>query len=307
MATLDRDIADVRRFSRFYTQRLGLLTEGILGSDFSLTDARVLFELAHADDLTAGVISDSLGLDAGYLSRVVRRFERKGLLTRRRSNVDRRRYLLTLTAGGRAAFEQLNATSRAQVAELLADLRPVQRGEVVRAMRTIESALTQHPLPDRRVTYRSHRGGDIGWIVERHAALYQETHGWDDTFEALVAQVCADFLANYDPTAERSWIAEVDGSRAGAIALVRHTPTIAQLRLLFVEPWARGLGIGGRLVSECVSQARHFGYRRMRLFTVRGLDAARHLYEAEGFTLVEEKKAELWGRQEHEQKWELIL
>lgn len=307
MSTLDRDIADVRRFSRFYTQRLGLLTDRVLGSNFSLTDARVLFELAHSRDLTAGTISDTLGLDAGYLSRVVRRLERKGLLTRERSDIDRRRFLVNLTPDGRTAFEELNATSRAQVADLLSELGPDGRAYIVDAMRTIEAVLTDNPRKNRRVTYRSHRGGDMGWIVERHAALYQATHAWDDTFEALVARVCADFLTGYDPAAERSWIAEVDGQRAGAIALVRHSPTIAQLRLLFVEPWARGLGIGGRLVSECVSQARHFGYRRMRLFTVRGLDAARRLYEEEGFTLVEEKRARLWGKQEWEQRWEVKL
>jgi GNAT superfamily N-acetyltransferase len=147
----------------------------------------------------------------------------------------------------------------------------------------------------------------MGWIVERHAVLYQASHGWDDTFEAMVARICADFLDGYDPTGERSWIAEVDGQRAGAIVLVRHSQTIAQLRLLFVEPWARGLGIGGHLVSECVSQARDFGYRGMMLFTVRGLDAARYLYENEGFILAEEKRSELWGKHEWEQKWEVVL
>lgn len=306
MTLLDSDISAVRRFSRFYTQRIGLLADGILGSEHSLTDARVLFELAHGSR-TATEISDSLGLDAGYVSRVVRRFEGSGLLSRTRSDTDRRRYILSLTPRGRLAFEELNDTSRAQVAELLTSLSAAERDEVVQGMVTIESALTRHQGPARRVTYRAHSGGDMGWIVERHAMLYQASHGWDDTFEGLVARVCADFLDGYDPTSERSWIAEVDGRRAGAIALVRHSKTIAQLRLLFVEPWARGLGIGGRLVSECVAQARHFGYRKMMLFTVRGLDAARHLYEAEGFVLTSEKESELWGRTEWEQKWEVTL
>jgi DNA-binding MarR family transcriptional regulator/N-acetylglutamate synthase-like GNAT family acetyltransferase len=306
MKTLDARVDAVRRFSRFYTKRIGILAEGILESEYSLTEARVLYELAHAGDRHPSELAAGLELDPGYVSRVLKRFERRGLLVRTPSEADRRRIVAALTPHGQEAYEALVAGSRKQTETLLAGLSVAGQKRVVEAMRSIECELGTEPaLP--RVTYRGHRPGDLGWIVERHAVLYHASHGWDDTFEAMVAGIAQEFLERFDPACERSWIAEVDGQRAGAIALVRKSKTVGQLRLLFVEPWARGLGIGARLVSECVGQARHVGYRRMILFTVAGLDAARRLYEAEGFTLAEEAPAHLWGKDEVEQRWELKL
>jgi DNA-binding MarR family transcriptional regulator/N-acetylglutamate synthase-like GNAT family acetyltransferase len=306
MSTLSRRVEAVRRFSRFYTRKIGLLSEAILDSPYSLTEARVLYELAHPDGRNPTELAADLDLDAGYVSRVVKSFERRGLVSRERSTADRRRIRIRLTDEGRAAFDGLNAGSRSQIEGLLSGVDADGQERVVAAMRTIERELDGADTPP-QVVYRPHAPGDMGWVVERHAALYHASHGWDYTFEADVAGIVRDFLADFDPAWERSWIAEVDGRRAGAIALVRRSKTVGQLRLLFVEPWARGLGIGGRLVSECVGQARHVGYRRMVLFTVAGLDSARRLYETEGFRLTEEKPEVVWGRQERSQRWELDL
>jgi len=318
--SLRDDISAVRRFSRFYTREIGLLSDGILDSSYSLTEARVLYELAQRssatadsapaegstpDTSTAAEIAADLNLDPGYLSRVLRRLERLGLVEKERSEADRRRMLLKLTPTGRGACDALDAGSRSQIESLLSRLGESDRQTLVASMATIEQTLSEAPA--RRVTYRPHRPGDMGWIVQRHGALYHASHGWDETFEAMVADIVAGFIQNYDPSGERSWIAEVDGRRAGAIALMRRSKTVAQLRLLFVEPWARGLGIGSRLVSECVGQARHCGYSAIILFTVRGLDAARRLYEAEGFQLVEETPAADWGPDHITQQWELKL
>jgi len=306
MTSLATRVEAVRRFSRFYTKQLGLLSEGLLESSLSLTEARVLFELAAADGRSPTDIAHDLELDAGYVSRVVAGLEGDGLVGRRRSDEDRRRVILRLTPAGRRTFERLNSGSKAQIEALLGRTDVPGQERTVQAMRTIERELgdqSGEPV----VTYRSHGPGDMGWIVERHAVLYRASHGWDDTFEAMVAGIVRDFLETFDPAFERSWIAEVDGRRAGAIALVRRSKTVGQLRLLFVESWARGLGIGARLVSECVGQARHVGYRRMILFTVAGLDSARRLYEAEGFRLTEEKAGHAWGKDHLAQTWELEL
>jgi DNA-binding MarR family transcriptional regulator/N-acetylglutamate synthase-like GNAT family acetyltransferase len=296
----------VRRFSRFYTRRIGLLSDGILGSAYSLTEARVIYELAQSDAHSPTRLAADLALDPGYLSRVVKRFERRGLVARDRSKHDGRRVVLRLTPLGRAEFDGLASGSRAQIEELLSSTSEEGQRRVIEAMRTIERELTDE-TPRPTVTYRGHRPGDLGWIVERHGGIYHASHGWDDTFEAMVAGIAKDFLERFDPAWERSWIAEVDGRRAGAIALVRHSKTIGQLRLLFVESWARGLGIGARLVSECVGQARHVGYRKMVLFTVAGLDSARRLYEAEGFRMIEETPGRAWGKDHIAQTWELKL
>jgi len=311
MTTLANDIAAVRRFSRFYTQRIGLLSDGILDGPYSLTEVRVLYEVANAEVATPSRVAARLELDPGYVSRVVKKFERDGLMRRERSNVDRRQYLLDLTDQGTAAFEELDASSSAQIQGLLSRTTDEGRHRVIDAMREIEQALggtlDDEPGAAPRVTFRSHEPGDLGWIVQRHGEMYHALRGWDATFEAMVAKIVASFVDNYDPTCERGWIAEVDGSRAGAIALVRKSKTVGQLRLLFVEPFARGLGIGTRLVSECVGQARHVGYRRMVLYTVAGLESARRLYEAEGFTLAEETPSQAWGKTQMEQRWELKL
>lgn len=305
MSTLDEHVAAVRSFSRFYTKRIGLLSDRILGSEHSLSEARVIWELAQRSVSTGTELAHELALDPGYVSRIVRSLERGGLVTKERSDEDRRRLLIRLTAKGRRTFEALNTGSHEQIHDLLAGLDEGARGEVVRAMQAIEARLSA-PTP-RRVHYRPHRPGDMGWIVQRHGELYAESHGWDERFEVMVARIVADFIEDFDPAAERCWIAEVDGRRAGSIALVRHSEQVAQLRLLIVEPWARGMGIGGRLVSECVSHARHVGYREMFLHTVRGLDAARRLYEHEGFRLATETPDHAWGKDIVDQRWELKL
>lgn len=296
----------VRRFHRFWTRRMEVVSDRILASGFSLTEVRVLRGLAVPDAGTPTRLAVELGLDAGYVSRVVGGLERRGLVARSSSSDDRRVTLLRLTPAGRRAFRTLETLARRRAEEILNDASPEGRERAVDAMRTIEGELGDSAKPP-RITYRTHRPGDMGWIVQRHGELYHASHGWDATFEAMVAGIVSGFIETYDPAYERSWIAEVDGRRAGAIALVRHTRTVGQLRLLFVEPWARGLGIGGRLVSECVAQARHVGYRKMILFTVAGLDAARRLYEAEGFRLVREQPGHAWGKDHMEQSWELQL
>ena len=296
----------VRSFSRFYTKRIGLLAEGIVDSPYSVSEARLLYELAQRDTSTLGEVARALALDAGYVSRLVHGLQGRGLVKKARSTTDRRRLVLRLSAKGRTTYERLNAGSRAQISAMMRDVHPDKRAEVVSSMGVIERALGEMPSSP-VVTYRGHQPGDMGWIVQRHAVLYHESHGWDDTFEAMVAGIVQRFLESFDLQRERSWIAEVDGRRAGAIALTERSKTVGQLRLLFVEPWARGLGIGARLVSECVGQARHVGYDKMILFTVRGLDSARKLYEAEGFELVDQRPQEAWGKTQLAQTWELEL
>lgn len=307
MTIADPHIAAIRRFSRFYTQRIGLLSDGILDSAYSLSEARVLYELAQGDHTTGAALASELDLDPGYVSRIIRRFERRGLVGKARSTDDRRRVLLTLTPIGADEFARLNSGSRTQTARLIDALDAAARDEVIAAMATIERLLDDGASNGSRVTYRPHRPGDMGWITQRHGELYHDSHGWDERFEAMVADITARFIEQYDPAGERCWIAEVDGRRAGSIALVRHADGVGQLRLLLVEPWARGRGIGGRLVSECVGHARHVGYERMILFTVRGLDGARKLYEAEGFELTSEEPGHEWGHDHVAQTWGLTL
>jgi DNA-binding MarR family transcriptional regulator/N-acetylglutamate synthase-like GNAT family acetyltransferase len=296
----------VHRFHRFWAQRIDGVWDRTSNSDLSRTQARVLRSLGDPANGTPTRLAAELGLDPGYLSRVVGGLERRGLVVRSSAAEDRRVSHLRLTSAGRRAFQRLDSVARRRMGDLLSGASPEQCDRVVEAMRSIEAELVGSGTAE-SVTYRTHRPGDMGWIVQRHGELYHASHGWDATFEAMVAGIACRFLERYDPTCERSWIAEVDGRRAGAIALVRHTRTIGQLRLLFVEPWARGLGIGRYLVSACVAEARHVGYRKMILFTVAGLDAARHLYEEAGFRLVREHAAHAWGKDHMEQSWELKL
>jgi DNA-binding MarR family transcriptional regulator/N-acetylglutamate synthase-like GNAT family acetyltransferase len=310
MRTRHHRVEAVRRFSRFYTKLIGLLEEGLLESPFSLSEARVIYELAHHEGATATQIADQLGLDAGYLSRVLRRLDRRELLDKRRSSEDRRRVFLRLSPQGRAAFCELDAGSARQIAEILARLDAVEQRRVVEAMQTIEQLLGRedelHELQP-AFSLRPHRPGDLGWVVQRHGELYQRSHGWDERFEAMCAGIAARYLERFDPCYERSWVAERSGQRVGFVCLVRRSKTIGQLRFLFVEPTARGHGIGTRLVSECVGHARHAGYRKMTLFTVSGLDAARRLYEAEGFELAHEEVQHQWGGSQVAQRWDLEL
>jgi DNA-binding MarR family transcriptional regulator/GNAT superfamily N-acetyltransferase len=303
----DRRIADLRRFNRFYTQKIGVLAEGLLKSPFSLSEARVLYELAREEPLTATGLGKQLGLDPGYLSRILRRFERRGLIRRTLSQSDRRLGLLSLTAQGRAAFALLDARSHDQIGVMLHNLPEDEQIRLVAATGTIERLL--NPASGDRAPYllRPHRPGDMGWITQRHGALYAQEYGWDLRFEALVAEIVAKFIRNFNPRRECCWIAEKDGEDVGSVVLVEETETVAKLRLLLVEPKARGLGIGARLVQECLRFARQAGYQTIRLWTNSVLVAARRLYEREGFRLIEAEPHYSFGRELIGETWELAL
>jgi DNA-binding MarR family transcriptional regulator/GNAT superfamily N-acetyltransferase len=304
-ASLDNRIAAVRRFNRFYTRIIGALEEGLLQSRFSLAEARVLYELAQRNDLTATDLGRDLGLDPGYLSRILQRFEREELLARTQSDIDKRQSLLSLTAPGRDAFAPLDTGSREQVGTLLARLSEPAQAGLVSAMARIETLLD---VPRAKPwLLRQHRPGDIGWVVQRHGALYAEEYGFDSRFEALVAHVSGDFLAQHDPARERCWIAECDGVNVGSVFLVRKSDEIAKLRLLIVEPAARGLGIGKRLVEECIEFARRAGYRGITLWTNDVLVAARNIYQHVGFRLVTSAPHADFGPPMIGEDWELAL
>ena len=314
-AALEQRIAAVRAFNRFYTQRIGVLREHLLESPFPLTGVRVLYELAHwpeaGDAPTASVLAARLALDEGYLSRVLRSFEQRGLVRKKPSTADARRKSLALSRRGRELFVSLDARSRAEVAAILGKVSTVAQSRVVEAMRTIGVLLGQ-PLadaPTRPTPYvlRPPQPGDIGWVVHRHGALYAQEYGYDERFEALVAEIAARFVQNFDPKRERCWIAERDGEIVGSVFLVRKTKATAKLRLLLVEPQARGLGIGKRLIDECVRFARRAGYRKLMLWTQSDLSAARHLYAIAGFRKVGEERHESFGKKLVAETWELVL
>jgi DNA-binding MarR family transcriptional regulator/GNAT superfamily N-acetyltransferase len=304
---VDQRVAAVRRFNRFYTTRIGVLQEGLLQSRFSLTEARVLYELAHRERPTATLLGKELGLDAGYLSRILRGFTQHGLVARKSSSADGRQTLLSLTRKGRRAFGTLDARSRDEIAAMLRGLPAADHRRLIDAMRTIEDVLGGRPEPKAPYLIRPPEPGDMGWVVHRHGALYAQEYGWDEQFEALVATIVAKFVQRYDPKRERCWIAERDGKPAGSVFLVRHSKTVAQLRLLLVEPAARGLGIGARLVSECVRFARRVGYRKITLWTNSVLVAARHIYEKAGFRLVARERHRSFGHALVGETWELKL
>jgi DNA-binding MarR family transcriptional regulator/N-acetylglutamate synthase-like GNAT family acetyltransferase len=297
----------VRRFNRFYTRQIGVLREGWADSPFSLTEVRVLYELAHRDDLTAAELGNDLGLDRGYLSRILQSFEKRGLIRKTRSTADARQSHLALTARGRKVFAPLNTRSQDDVEAMLTSLSPSDQSSLIESMETIERVLGHKPEPKVPYVLRSHHPGDMGWIVHRHGALYSQEYGWDEDFEALVAQIISDFIKNFDPKRERCWIAEREGEIVGSVFLVKKSKTVAQLRLLLVEPKARRLGIGKRLVDECIRFARQKGYRRLVLWTNDVLKPARHIYEAAGFTLVREEPHHSYGHDLVGQNWQLIL
>jgi DNA-binding MarR family transcriptional regulator/GNAT superfamily N-acetyltransferase len=274
----------VRRFNRFYTREIGVLGSSYLEPGFSLTEGRVLYELAQSDGTTARRLRQDLGLDAGYLSRILKTFEAKGYLTRRTSARDRRASELTLTAAGRRLFAALDARSDRAAGALIGTLRDEERERLAGAMATIESLLSRTDPPP--VTLRPHRPGDMGWVIERHAVVYAAEQGWGPRFEALIMDIVARFIDHHDPESERCWIAERAGQRVGCVFLVRHDATTAKLRLLLVDPAARGLGLGRRLVDECIRFARAAGYRTLTLWTQSNLLPARALYAAAGFRLV---------------------
>ena len=304
---LDRRVAAVRRFSRFYTRQIGVLREGYLESPFSLTEVRVLYELAHRDQTTASELGRELDLDAGYLSRIVGGFERRGLVDKRPSEADGRQSLLRLTDAGWQAIGPLEARSHRDIAAMLERLSEGEQERLVAAMGTVERLLGDRPEPAVPYVLRPHHPGDVGWVVHRHGVLYAREYGWDERFEALVATVVAQFVEQYDPRRERCWIAERDGERVGSVFLVRKSDTVAKLRLLLVEPEARGLGIGARLVDECIRFARSVGYREMTLWTNSNLLAARQIYERAGFRLVHAEPHHSFGHDLVGETWDLRL
>jgi DNA-binding MarR family transcriptional regulator/GNAT superfamily N-acetyltransferase len=306
-ADLDGRVRAVRRFNRFWTRRIGVLRAGYLESSFSLTEVRVLYELAHREESTARELCGELGLDAGYLSRVLRGFEKRGLIDRRPSEVDRRRILLSLTGQGREVFAPLDARSHHEVGAMLGELSAVEQNRLVEAMGTIETLLGARSGQRDPYMLRPHRPGDMGWVVSRHGVLYAREYGWDERFEALVARIVADFIDSYDSRRERCWIAERDGENVGSVFLVKQSEEVAKLRLLLVEPEARGSGIGTRLVDECVRFARSAGYRRITLWTNDVLHAARRIYEQAGFRLVHEEPHHSFGHDLVGETWELKL
>jgi len=300
--------AAVRQFNRFYTARIGALGVHHLGTPYSLTEARLLYELGERGPATAASLAQTLETDPAQVSRAVARLERAGLVTRARDVRDGRMQRLTPTAAGRREFKRLDALSRARTGELVTGLQAEARARLLAALRTVEEVLSGQPAPPPAVVIRPHRPGDPGWIVSRHGAYYAEEYGWDASFEALVAGVAREFIEKFDPRWEACWIAEIDGRPVGSVCLVKKSATVAKLRLLFVEKHARGHRIGARLVDECVTFARRAGYRKITLWTNSILDAARHLYEQAGFVRVEVGPTEhVFGKDLVFETWELDL
>jgi DNA-binding MarR family transcriptional regulator/N-acetylglutamate synthase-like GNAT family acetyltransferase len=306
-AELETKIEAVRRFNRFFTRRIGVLREGLLHTPYSLTEARILFEIARGEEVSASELSRELGLDPGYLSRILARLERGGLVDRVRSETDGRRRILSLTSEGEEAFSMLDERSREEVVEMLEGLSEGDQRRLLEAMQTIEGILEKGFKFSEPFVLRPPEPGDMGWVVQRHGLLYAQEYGWDERFEALVARIVADFVDDYVPVRERCWIAEIGGERVGCVFLVRASDTVAKLRLLLVEPRARGLGLGTRLVEECIRFARRTGYKTLTLWTNSVLDAARHIYEKQGFELVEEEGHHSFGQDLVGQNWELTL
>jgi DNA-binding MarR family transcriptional regulator/GNAT superfamily N-acetyltransferase len=296
-------VAAVRAFNRFYTGRIGVLGDGFLRTQHSLTEARVLYELGDREVVEVADLRRDLDIDAGYLSRLLSRLEEQALVTRERSQDDGRRQRVRLTDDGAAAFAELDRRSAAEIGELLDGLGEERRQRLVAAMQVIAGLLDDDPRADGAVVLRAPNPGDYGWIVHRHGAQYAEEYGWDETFEALVARIVADYAEHHDPRREAAWIAEVDGEPAGCVLCVRKDDATAQLRLLLVDPGARGRGIGGRLIDECLRFARRAGYEQIVLWTNDVLHDARRLYERAGFELVESGAHHAFGHDLVEQTW----
>jgi DNA-binding MarR family transcriptional regulator/GNAT superfamily N-acetyltransferase len=308
MTKKDDAIAEIRRFNRFYTRHIGVVNSHVMKSEFSLAEARVLYEIAHRETPTATEVGKALELDPAYVSRILRAHQRRGLIVRERSEADGRQALLRLTAKGRKTFATLDKLSRDQAEATLAGLPPGGPARMIGAMRAIEELLGERPVERQRpYILRTHQPGDMGWVVARHGVLYTQEYGWDETFEGLVAEIAGEFLQKYDPKKERCWIAEQDGENVGSIFLVKKTATVAKLRLLIVDPKARGSGIGRRLVTECVRHARQVGYKKMTLWTQSHLHAARKLYQEAGFQLTKSWAVHSWGKDMVSETWDLDL
>ena len=307
-------VAAMRGFNRFYTRRIGVLEEKLLASPFSLAEGRILYELARRDGLAASELASELLLDAGYLSRMLMRFSKLGLVTRSRSPDDARVHLLRLTPKGHAAFAPLDRRSQQEIAGLLGALPERSQRQLIGAMHRIESLLGNSPPPSSLPSptsspcvLRPHLPGDMGWVIGQHGALYAQEYGWDDRFEALVAEIAARFIREFDPQRERCWIAESEGERVGSVFLVRKSTTVAKLRLLLVTPAARGRGLGRLLVDACVDFARSSGYRKLTLWTQQNLAAARHVYKQAGFTCTRRERHSSFGQALVGETWDLQL
>jgi DNA-binding MarR family transcriptional regulator/ribosomal protein S18 acetylase RimI-like enzyme len=303
----DDQISAVRAFNRFYTRKLGVLDQQLLKSPFSLSEARVLYELAHREDPAAKEIGIELGLDPGYLSRIVQKFDEDGLIARKPLPSDRRQYRLSLTAKGRQAFAKLERSSHDDVADMLATLRRGDGQRLTAAMAAIERLLGAADVPPPSAILRGHRPGDMGWVVQSHGALYASEYGFDSSFEALVAEIAAKFLTSFDASRERCWIADIDGAQVGSVFLVKHTDDVAKLRLLLVDPAGRGQRLGQRLVDECIAFAQACGYRRITLWTQSILVAARKIYQDAGFVLVGSEPHRSFGQSLIGETWEREL
>jgi len=304
---LREHISAVRRFNRFFTRKIGMLGEGLLHSPYSLTEARIIFELANRSNLTASDLCNELGLDAGYSSRILNKLEQQNLIEKTRSDDDGRQRLISLTTEGQNAFSLLDNRSSGEISEMLSELNESDRVCLIEAMHTIEGILDhsfKYPEP---FYLRHHETGDMGWVIHQHGLLYSQEYGWDESFEALVAQICADFINNYDPQKERCWIVEMQGERVGSIFCVKASEDVAKLRLLSVVPKARGLGLGTRLVKECIRFAKRSGYKKLTLWTNDVLVEAMKIYEKNGFKLVEEEHHHSFGHDLVGQNWELIV
>ncbi len=309
-------VTAVRRFNRFYTRQIGVLRRNFLGSPYSLAEARVLYEIARGKGATtASGIGRALDLDAGYLSRLLRTFEKRGLIRRTASPQDARQSHLALTSRGRQAYAPLERRSQHDIGAMLGRLSPEDQSRLIEAMNTIQTLLGSElrgelqaaPMPEQSYALRAPRPGDFGWIVRRHAELYAQDYGWIEPFEGLCAQIVADFANNHDPGRERCWIAEVDGENVGSIFLVKDSANVARIRLLLVDPKARGLGLGARLVDECIRFARSADYKKITLWTHSVLTAARHIYQKAGFRLMRAERHESWGRPVVSEHWDLEL
>jgi DNA-binding MarR family transcriptional regulator/N-acetylglutamate synthase-like GNAT family acetyltransferase len=298
----------IRRFNRFYTRQIGVLEEHLLQSPFSLTEVRVLYELAHRPRLTAAELGEDLGLDRGYLSRILENFENQAWIMVTPSPQDRRKQFLSLTAKGRKSFAPVERRASDQVAAMLSKISPAHQQSLLAAMEEIENVLAPGTADTPTYALRQHRPGDMGWVVQRHGELYWQEYHYDERFEGLVAEIVARFIQNLDPQRERCWIAEKDGQKVGSVFLVNKSASVAKLRLLLVEPSARGLGIGRGLVEECVGFAQEAGYKRVMLWTQSELAAARRIYQAAGFQRVAEESHNSWGRKNLvAETWELRL
>ncbi|THD71225.1 MAG: MarR family transcriptional regulator [Bradyrhizobium sp.] len=304
---LESQVAAVRGFSRFYTRKLGIIEPRLLDSPWTLQQARIIYEIANRKNCTATDLVRALGLDAGFLSRTLQAMQQRQIVARKPSKTDRRVTELALTAKGRAAFADLDGRSRSAVAALLGGLEAAERAAVVNAMTTIEHTLEPPARQPAGFLLRSHRPGDIGWIVSRHGAVYAQEYGWDISFEALAAEIAAQFIKSYDPAREHCWIAEIGGEPVGSIFLVKASDNVAKLRLLLVEKKARGLGVGRALTEQCIRFAREAGYTSMTLWTQSILVAARGIYQRAGFSRVKEEKHHSFGVDLVGETWELKL